>query len=63
MPVQSFGDRPRTITMVCGSCDVTWRGNGDDACWSCGDSAMVGEATPRQVRYSPAVVNAERLVG
>jgi len=63
MPVQGFGDPQRTTTMVCASCDVTWRGCADDECWSCGDSVMVAEATPRKVRYSPAVSDTERLVG
>jgi len=63
MPVQGFGDSPRMTTMVCASCDVTWRGSADDECWSCGDVATVTVATPRRVRYSPAVAEAERLVG
>jgi len=63
MPVQGFGDPPRTTTMICASCDVTWRGSAVDECWSCGDAASVAEATPRKVRHSPAVADAERLVG
>jgi len=63
MPVHGFGDLPRTTTMVCGACDVTWRGGLDDECWSCSDSEAVAEARPRTVRHSPATVDAERLVG
>jgi len=63
MSVSGFSDPPRPTTMICASCDVTWRGEISDECWSCGDSAMVALATPRKVRYSPAVADAERLVG
>ena len=63
MPIKGFGDQPRTTTMVCVSCDVTWRGSFADECWSCGDSAMVTEATPRKVRHSPVMAEQQRLVG
>ena len=53
----------RPTTMVCGGCEVTWRGRNGDACWSCGDPGRVREARPRPVRLTPALVEGERLVG
>jgi|GEM_PF-2563321 len=63
MPIKGFGDPPKTTTMVCAGCDVTWRGSSHDECWSCGDSSRVTQATPRKVRHTPAVAEADRLVG
>ena len=53
----------RQATMVCRDCDVTWRGFASDACWSCGESGRVNEATPRRIRLTPAGADPDRLVG
>ncbi|MEM7093489.1 MAG: hypothetical protein AAF567_10845 [Actinomycetota bacterium] len=59
-PAPSSSARP--TTMFCADCDVTWRGQITDECWSCGESGDVRQATPRRVRLTPVTTEADRLV-